>query len=115
MAAGDNQIVMSPRWPSLDWSTPDDRERAGQLAEGQIDETLLGSLLFQTHPWLGNVNDGFFLVYVCSFNEWHEGHQFEPMRDEAALTPSERVHGYHNPGNGAYRLQYLQQRLAQLF
>ena len=86
-----------------------------RLSETQIEETLLTSLLLQTHPWLGNVDDGFFLVYICSFNEWHEGHQFEPMRDDAALTPDERVHGYHNPERGDYRFQCLRERLGRLF
>ena len=31
-------------------------------------------------------SSGFFLTYVNSFNEWHEGHAFEPMKDAAALT-----------------------------
>tara|TARA_B000000460_G_scaffold200318_1_gene146943 strand:- start:81 stop:371 length:291 start_codon:yes stop_codon:yes gene_type:complete len=90
------------------------RERARYLSEHQIGETLATSVLLQTHPWLENVRQGFFLVYVCSFNEWHEGHQFEPMKDWEALTPKERVHGYHNPVNGAYRLQCLQRWLKRL-
>ena len=36
------------------------------------------------------------------------------MRDEAALTPVERAQGYHNPGNGSYRLQCLTERLDRL-
>ena len=103
-----------PATSRFDWSTFDDRERARQLGERQIRETLLTSVLLQTHPWLGNVRRGFFLVYICSFNEWHEGHQFEPMRDEAALTAEERAQGYHNPANGAYRLECLSERLDRL-
>ena len=103
-----------PATSGFDWSARDDRERARLLSERQIGETLLTSVLLQTHPWLGNAERGFFLVYVCSFNEWHEGHQFEPMRDAEALTPEERVHRYHNPANGAYRLQCLRERLGRL-
>jgi hypothetical protein len=44
---------------------------------------------------------------VNSFNEWHEGHAFEPMKDAADLTPPERALGYHNPEQGAYRLATL--------
>ena len=46
-------------------------------------------------------------MYVNSFNEWHEGHAFEPMKDAAELTPDESALGYRNPANGAYRLEAL--------
>ena len=103
-----------PPTSPIDWSKREERERARHLSERQIHETLATSVLLQTHPWLGNVQQGFFLVYVCSFNEWHEGHQFEPMRDEAALSSAERAQGYHNPANGAYRLQCLRGHLDRL-
>ena len=103
-----------PATSPLQWRKSSDRERARYLSEHQIGETLATSVLLQTHPWLENVRQGFFLVYVCSFNEWHEGHQFEPMKDWAALTAQERVHGYHNPVDGAYRLRCLQQWLRRL-
>ena len=61
----------------------------------------------QTDPALGNVHNGFFLVYLNSFNEWHEGHGFEPMKDQAELTPAERRIGYHNPERGDYRLSFV--------
>ena len=57
---------------------------------------------------------GFFLVYITSFNEWHEGTQFEPMKDAAALTPEEWAVGYHNPRDGYYRLRQLGELLARL-
>ena len=98
----------------IDWSASDDREHAARLSTQQIDETLLHTLSLQTHPWLSNVDKGFFVLYVCSFNEWHEGHQFEPMRDGGALTPEERAHRYHNPQDGSYRLRHLTERLARL-
>lgn len=98
----------------LDWSSPSDRERAARLAERQIDETLQWALELQTDPWLTDTGQGFFLVFLCSFNEWHEGHQFEPMKDAAALTRGERALGYHNPEDGAYRLRHLADRLARV-
>ena len=61
----------------------------------------------QTDPALSNARRGFFLVYINSFNEWHEGHAFEPMKDFAQLTPDERAQGYHNPSDGVYRLETL--------
>ena len=61
-----------------------------------------GDLLLQTHPWPGDVDNGFFLVHITSFNEWHEGHQFEPMKTHAALTPAEPAIVCHNPADGAY-------------
>ena len=54
---------------------------------------------------------GFFLTFVNSFNEWHEGTQFEPVKGAATLTPREASFGYHNPVDGMYRLNYLKSRL----
>jgi hypothetical protein len=61
----------------------------------------------QTSPMLANSRQGFFLVYINSFNEWHEGHQFEPSRNRAELTASERALGLHNGDEGSYRLDTL--------
>ncbi len=94
----------------LNWDRAEDRERAARLADARIIETFEQNLWLQTHPWLGNVDAGFFLTYITSFNEWHEGTQFEPMRAPADLTSSERAVGYHNPEDGVYRLR----RLAEL-
>ena len=47
-------------------------------------------------------------MYINSFNEWHEGHEFEPMKDFAELTPEERRYDYRNPRAGDYRLRHLQ-------
>ena len=103
-----------PPAPDLDWSRAEDRERARALAERRTEETLQGNLLLQTHPWLGNVGKGFFLAHITSFNEWHEGHQYEPMKDSSSLTAAERAIGYHNPEDGAYRLRHLADLLARL-
>jgi hypothetical protein len=43
---------------------------------------------------------GFSLVYVNSFNEWHEGHQFERMNNRAGPSDAERAPGYDNGDRG---------------
>jgi hypothetical protein len=42
-----------------------------------------------------------------SFNEWHEGHQFEPMTSDAAIPAAQALRHYHNAADGAYRLKML--------
>jgi hypothetical protein len=69
------------------------------------------TLNLQTDTTLPASRTGFFLTYINSFNEWHEGTAFEPMKDFAALTPEELPYAYHNPANGEYRLEYLKSRL----
>ena len=49
-----------PRTSDLRWSRAADRETARALAEQRTEETLQSNLLLQTHPWLGNVDKGFF-------------------------------------------------------
>jgi hypothetical protein len=96
-----------PAEAAIDWSRPDDRERAARLSQVRIASALGETLRVQADPALTNVRRGFFLVYINSFNEWHEGHQFEPMKDAARLTAEERTMGYHNPADGGYRLATL--------
>lgn len=103
-----------PRIGSFIWTRESDRERAHAEALARIDATLEWSLLLQTHPWLGNVDLGFFLVYVTSFNEWHEGTQFEPMKPRRLLSAGERAIGYHNPADGFGRLDRLAGLLRRL-
>ena len=103
-----------PRTAAVDWTRPDARARAQELSTERIRDTLEWSLLLQNHPWLGNVGRGFFLCYLTSFNEWHEGTQFEPMKDRVMLTPAERAVGYHNVDNGHYRLEAIANLLARL-
>jgi hypothetical protein len=91
----------------LDFSLPGDRERAAVRSKRRISTSLETSLALQTDPALSNDKRGFLLVYVNSFNEWHEGHQFEPMRNAADIRPEEQPFGYHNPQQGDYRLQHL--------
>lgn len=103
-----------PVGPSVDWSDASAREEAMQRSLSRIDETLDMTLRLQMDPNSANARDGFFLVYLTSFNEWHEGHQFEPMKDARDLTPGERVFGYHNPEDGELRFRHLKEQLRPL-
>ncbi len=96
----------------LDWSRAEDREHAAALSAERIERSLAATLAAQVDPALANARAGFLLVYVNSFNEWHEGHAFEPMKDAADLTPEERLQGYRNPARGDYRLERLRASIA---
>jgi hypothetical protein len=98
----------------FDWSRPSDHEAAAAASLSRISESFHTTLALQTNTALANVKKGFFLTYINSFNEWHEGHQFEPMKDAAALTRDERAVGYHNPVDGGYRWKRLGDLLAEL-
>ena len=104
----------APPTPGLDWSRADSRERAARRSVERIGESFRATLAVQTDPALENARRGFFLVYINSFNEWHEGHAFEPMRDAAELSPAEWAVGYHNPEQGDYRLRALSSLLRPL-
>jgi glycoprotein endo-alpha-1,2-mannosidase len=103
-----------PEAGELDWRRAEDRERAAALGRARIRESLDTTVRLQIDPALANAQRGLFLVYVNSFNEWHEGHQFEPMKDWDSLTPEERAVGYHNPADGATRARTLATLLAPL-
>ena len=90
-----------------DWSNAADRDQALHASDARIVESFRSTVALQTDPRLTNVGRGFFLTYINSFNEWHEGDQFEPMKDRADLSAAELAIGYHNPNNGAYRLATL--------
>ena len=100
-----------PAGPPVEWSDVGSREEAMRRSLNRIDESLDMTLRLQTEPSSANVRDGFFLVYLTSFNEWHEGHQFEPMKHARDLTPGERGFGYHNPEDGGIRFRHLQRQL----
>ncbi|MCL4821464.1 MAG: hypothetical protein KJ067_20200 [Vicinamibacteria bacterium] len=101
-----------PPTPGLDFATAEGRERAAARAAERLHESLAATLAVQQDPLLENVRRGFLLVYLTSFNEWHEGHAIEPMKDHAELSAAERAFGYHNPERGDGRLQALKAALA---
>jgi hypothetical protein len=105
-------LPFAPTAEVIDWAQAADRERAARLSTARISESFERTLALQTDSALVNVGVGFLLVYLNSFNEWHEGHAFEPMRDAGALTEAQRRAGYHNPARGDYRLAYLTSLLA---
>jgi hypothetical protein len=96
-----------PPAEGLDWARAESAARAAALSEGRIRESFASTLAVQTDSGLLNAQRGFFLVYLTSFNEWHEGHAFEPMQDAALLSRAQRRIGYHNPERGDYRLATL--------
>ena len=96
---------------SYDWTSPRERDRAAHESQARIAETFATTLRLQTDPALANARRGFFLVYINSFNEWHEGHQFEPMVDAASLSGATRSLGYHDPSEGDYRLEKIRELL----
>ena len=95
--------AFAPPTDGLDWTTFSGRERAAARSAERIVESFETTLSVQKDPGLTNRRKGFLLVYINSFNEWHEGHAFEPMKDAADLTARERALGYHNPERGDYR------------
>ncbi|HEV3139008.1 MAG TPA: hypothetical protein VGY57_00760 [Vicinamibacterales bacterium] len=105
-------FVFEPPTGPYDWSAQSERERAKSASASRIADSFHTTVDLQRDRHLSNATRGFFLVYICSFNEWHEGHQFEPMKDAADLTPAERAIGYHNPADGSYRLKLLTSLIA---
>lgn len=99
---------------NIDWNSLPDREKAARLALWHVEASMRRSLDLQTDSTLRNASTGFFLLYIATFNEWHEGTSFEPMKDRDELLPQELPFGYHNPAHGRYRLEYLKPRLQRM-
>jgi len=97
---------------AYEWTRARDVAAAASASERRIGESFDTTLTLQSDPRLTNMKRGFFLVYINSFNEWHEGHQFEPMKNRGQLSGAERAIGYRNPDDGQYRLKALKKRLA---
>jgi hypothetical protein len=95
-----------------DWLDARERDRAAHVSQRRIAESFATSVSLQAEAALSNSRRGFFLLYINSFNEWHEGHQFEPMRSAGELDETDRALGYHNPSQGDYRLQKIKELLA---
>jgi hypothetical protein len=110
----ETSLPFEPAGVLFDWARPQDRTFAARASERRIGESFQTTVALQTDPLLADARRGFFLVYINSFNEWHEGHQFEPMKDLEQLTAEERAVGYHNPPDGAYRLEALRKLLADV-
>ncbi len=98
----------------LDFDRAQDRERGAALAAERIRSSLGATVAVQSDPALSNFRRGFLLVYANSFNEWHEGHAFEPMKDEVEIPLAERAFPYRNPRYGDYRLITLGEELREL-
>jgi hypothetical protein len=96
-----------PPAPDLDLSTPVGREAAAVASSLRIRESFKTTVALQADPALANARRGFFLAYINSWNEWHEGTAFEPMKDSRALSAAEMASGYANPLRGDYRLRTL--------
>jgi hypothetical protein len=96
----------APPTDPLDWTLAVERERAARLSIDRIRESFAAAVAVQEDPRSRNVARGFAAIYINSFNEWHEGHAFEPMRDAADLTEGER-RSYFNPLDGSARLGAL--------
>src|SRR5439155_458015 len=105
-------LPFEPGKAKYDWSRAADREAAATASTARIVESLQTTLALQTDSTLTNARRGFFLAYLTSFNEWHEGTQYEPMKNRTDLSDEERAIGYHDPDNGNYRLSMLRALLA---
>ena len=99
--------AFSPGGGDYDWTRAADRTAAELPSRRRITDSFNTTVNLQISPSLSNARHGFFLAYINSFNEWHEGHQFEPARNRGDLTDAERALGLHNGDIGSYRLETL--------
>jgi hypothetical protein len=99
--------------PDADWGSAAARARAQQASTDRIIQSFERTLRLQTDGGAANARNGFFLIYINSFNEWHEGTMFEPMKSLSDLTPDEQ-RLYRNTPSGSYRLDTLATLLRQV-
>lgn len=104
--------LFEPGRKKYDWLRAANREAAARQSLSRVHQSFQTTIGLQSDPGFANVRRGFFLTYINSFNEWHEGHQFEPMKDRAELSAAELAVGYHNPSDGGYRWKALSALLA---
>jgi len=90
----------------VDWGSDASRAAAHEASAARIARSLEESLRLQAGIRSANHARGFLLAYVNSFNEWHEGTQFEPVVPLRDLSPAQRAR-YHNAEVGTYRLEAL--------
>lgn len=107
-------LPMEPPAGNPDFSSPAGRLSVVTASSTRIQESFETTVGLQCAPELANMKKGFFLTYVNSFNEWHEGTEFEPMKDARDLRPEEQPFGYHNVDGGSYRLQRLQELIGKV-
>lgn len=96
-----------------DWSSVELRAQAHASSEERIRESFVESVRLQTNPASTNDRRGVFVTFVNSFNEWHEGTQFEPMVPFRSMTAAERAR-YHNAESGTYRMDALGELMASV-
>jgi hypothetical protein len=106
-------LKFEPPIEATGWDTAA-RQEALAASRKRVLDSLRTTLTLQLDPALTDAKRGFFLTYINSFNEWHEGTAFEPAANLADLTPAQRAVGYHNPDEGRWRLDLLQDLLRQL-
>lgn len=102
-----------PGRATYDWTRREDRETAHRASLDRIQESFDRTIAVQTDSRFTNAQRGFFVAYINSFNEWHEGTQFEPVRPRDGLSREELAFGYHNHENGTLRLEKLRALLQQ--
>jgi hypothetical protein len=99
--------------PDVDWNSETSRQQEHDASAQRIRESFDKAIRLQVATNSANLRRGFFLVYVNSFNEWHEGTQFEPTVSYASLSAAARAR-YHDAAAGVYRLETLQSMMAQI-
>lgn len=110
----DIPLPFEPPIGPVTWSDDASRLTAEAASRARIAESMQATINVQTDRDGTNERQGFFLVYVNTFNEWHEGTAFEPARPRQGLTAAERAQGYHNPEVGTWRLEQLRTQLLPL-
>jgi hypothetical protein len=107
----DLPMPFEPPVGPIDWISLDSRSKAQAASVNRVLESTATTIDVQVGPGSFNDTSGFFLTYINTFNEWHEGTAFEPARDLGELRPEERAFNYHNPLDGGWRLQLLRSLL----